>query len=90
MEIDKIGIDLGKSVFDLVGLSTAGETGGAEEVFADTAAAFHCKPGVRVIGMEGCGGAHFLGRTSAHKGRSEHRSGAFCLLFTDRRISCHL
>lgn len=39
MEIDKVGIDLGKSVFHLAGFERDGRHGGAEKVLASATAA---------------------------------------------------
>ena len=44
MEIATVGIDLGKTVFHLVGLSPAGENGSSQKIFAGPAIAFHCQP----------------------------------------------
>ena len=44
MEIHTIGIDLGKTVFHLVGLNAARRSRGAQEVFAHSDAALHREP----------------------------------------------
>jgi len=41
MEIHTVGIDLGKTVFNLVGLSVGGEVVVRQEVFAQAAFTFH-------------------------------------------------
>ena len=41
MEIHSVGIDLGKTVFNLVGLSVGGEVVVRQEVFAQAAFTFH-------------------------------------------------
>jgi hypothetical protein len=41
MEIHTIGIDLAKTIFHLVGVNARGESRGAQEVFAQSAAALH-------------------------------------------------
>ena len=43
MNLHAIGIDLGKTVFHLVGLNQAGEVHGAEEVLAYAASSLHCE-----------------------------------------------
>jgi hypothetical protein len=43
MELSSVGIDLGKTIFHLVGLNHAGGGGGAEEILAHSASPFHCE-----------------------------------------------
>jgi transposase len=58
MELHAIGIDLGKTVFHLVGLdSIVRKRCSRTQLLAYTA---NLK--VQVIGMEACSGSHFLGR----------------------------
>ena len=66
MEIDTIGIDLGKTVFHLVGLNAAGEVVVRRKFSRPQLLCFTVNLRVRRIGMEACGGSHFLGR--AHGG----------------------
>jgi transposase len=61
MEIDTIGIDLGKTVFHLVGLSRAGEVVVRRKFSRTQLLRFTANLCVRLIGMEACGGSHFLG-----------------------------
>jgi transposase len=61
MEIDTIGIDLGKTVFHLVGLSAAGEVVVRRKFSRTQLLRFTANLRVRLIGMEACGGSHFLG-----------------------------
>jgi transposase len=61
MEIDTIGIDLGKTVFHLVGLSRAGEVVVRRKLSRPQLLRFTANMRVRLIGMEACGGSHFLG-----------------------------
>jgi len=68
MEIDKVGIDLGKSVFHLAGLSVTGETVVRKKFSRLQLLRFMANLRVRVIGMEACGGAHFLGRALREQG----------------------
>jgi transposase len=68
MEIDTIGIDLGKTVFHLVGLSTAGEVVVRRKFSRTQLLRFTANLRVWLIGMEACGGTHFLGRSLREQG----------------------
>jgi transposase len=68
MEIDTIGIDLGKTVFHLVGLSRAGEVVVRRKFSRTQLLRFTANLRVRLIGMEACGGSHFLGRSLREQG----------------------
>lgn len=68
MEIDTVGIDLGKSVFHLAGLSTTGETIVRKKFSRAQLLRFTSNLRVRLIGMEACAGAHFLGRALRGQG----------------------
>jgi transposase len=71
MEIDTVGIDLGKSVFHLVGLSATGETVIRKKFSrAQLLRFFTSNLQVRLIGMEACAGAHFLGRALREQGHN--------------------
>jgi len=61
MEIDTIGIDLGKTVFHVVGLSRAGEVVVRRKFSRTQLLRFTANLRVRLMGMEACGGSHFLG-----------------------------
>src|SRR5580700_8462975 len=68
MEIRTIGIDLGKSVFHFVGVNTRGEVvvrrkGSRTQLLRFTSNLRTC-----LIGMEACGGSHFLGRSLREQG----------------------
>jgi transposase len=68
MEISTIGIDLGKTVFHFVGLNARGEVvvrkkGSRTQLLRFTSNLRGC-----LIGMEACGGAHFLGRALREQG----------------------
>src|SRR6266481_676536 len=63
MELHTIGIDLGKTVFHLVGLNSRGEVVMRKKFSRTQLLRFTANVHVRLIGMEACGGAHFLGRT---------------------------
>ena len=68
MEIDTIGIDLGKTVFHLVGLNAAGEVVVRRKFSRTQLLRFMANLRVRLIGMEACGGSHFLGRSLRDQG----------------------
>ena len=62
MELHTIGIDLGKTVFHLVGLNLRGEVVVHKKFSRKQLLHFTANLKVELIGMEACGGAHFLGR----------------------------
>ena len=62
MELHTIGIDLGKTVFHLVGLNRRGEIAVRKKFSRTQLLHFTANLKVDLIGMEACGGAHFLGR----------------------------
>jgi transposase len=62
MELHTIGIDLGKTVFHLVGLDLRGEVVVRKKFSRTQLLRFTANIHVGLIGMEACGGAHFLGR----------------------------
>jgi len=68
MELDKVGIDLGKTVFHLVALNRAGETVVRKKFSRSQLLRFTVNLNVRVIGMEACGGAHYVGRVLRDQG----------------------
>jgi transposase len=68
MEIDLVGIDLGKSVFHLAGLNAAGETVVRKKFSRAQLLRFTANLRVRLIGMEACAGSHFLGRALREQG----------------------
>ena len=68
MEIRTIGIDLGKTVFHFVGVNARGQVvvrkkGSRTQLLRFTANLPQC-----LIGMEACGGSHFLGRALREQG----------------------
>src|ERR1700736_4690012 len=72
MELHTIGIDLGKTVFHLVGLNLRGEVVVRKKFSRKQLLQFTANLQVKVIGMEACGGSHFLGRAlraQGHEGR---------------------
>jgi transposase len=68
MEIHTVGIDLGKTVFNLVGLNAAGETVIRKRCSRKQLLHFTANLRVRLIGMEACCGSHFLGRALRGQG----------------------
>ncbi len=68
MHIHTIGIDLGKTSFHLVGLSERGEVVVRKRFSRAQLLRFTANRKVHVIGMESCGGAHFLGRALQEQG----------------------
>ena len=68
MELHTIGIDLGKTVFHLVGLNLRGEVVVRKRFSRKQLLHFTANLQVELIGMEACGGAHFLGRALREQG----------------------
>src|SRR5271163_5134628 len=68
MELHTIGIDLGKTVFHLVGLNLRGEVVVRKKFSRKQLLHFTANLQVELIGMEACGGAHFLGRALRDQG----------------------
>ena len=68
MEIRTIGIDLGKTVFHLVGLNARGEVVVRKKCSRTQLLRFTSKLRECLIGMEACGGSHFLGRALREQG----------------------
>ena len=68
MELHTIGIDLGKTVFHLVGLNLRGEVVVRKKFSRTQLLRFTANIHVAWIGMEACGGAHFLGRVLREQG----------------------
>jgi hypothetical protein len=61
MEIRTIGIDLGKTVFHLVGVNKRGEVVVRKKCSRLQLLRFTANLRGCLIGMEACGGSHFLG-----------------------------
>ena len=68
MELHAIGIDLGKTVFHLVGLDSSGKVVVRKRCSRTQLLAYTANLKVQVIGMEACSGAHFLGRALRTQG----------------------
>jgi transposase len=68
MKIYALGIDLGKTVFHLVGLDASGRVVVRKRCSRTQLLAFTANLQVQLIGMEACSGAHFLGRALRAQG----------------------
>ena len=69
MEIYTVGIDIGKAVFNLVGLERGGwNCWRARSSRAISSLHFTANLRVGLIGMEACGGSHFLARALREQG----------------------
>src|ERR1700692_2693168 len=68
MQLHTIGIDLGKTVFHLVGVNLRGEVVVRKRFSRKQLLHFTANLQVELIGMEACGGAHFLGRALREQG----------------------
>ena len=73
-----LGIDLGKTVFHLVGLDSTGRVVIRKRCSRTQLLAFTANLQVQLIGMESCSGSHFLGRAlleQEHEVRLKSSSG---------------
>ena len=68
MELYAIGIDLGKTVFHLVGLDQEGNVVVRKKCSRNQLLVYTANVQVKVIGMEACSGSHFLGRALRQQG----------------------
>src|SRR5215467_14891103 len=68
MEVHTIGIDLGKTLFHLVGVDSSGTVVVRKRCSRAQLLAFTANLRVHRIGMEACSGAHFLGRALQAQG----------------------
>src|SRR6478736_6440780 len=68
MKIHTIGIDLGKTKFHIVGLNERGEVVVRKQFSRVQLLRFTANRKVHLIGMESCGGSHFLGRALQQQG----------------------
>ena len=68
MELHTIGIDLGKTVFHLLGLNLRGEVVVRKKFSRSQLLRFTANVRVGLIGVEACGGAHYLGRALRGQG----------------------
>lgn len=62
MKLHVLGIDLGKTVFHLVGLDSAGKVVIRKRCSRRRLLAFTANLQMQLIGMESCSASHFLGR----------------------------
>lgn len=68
MEIQTIGIDLGKTLFHLVGVDSSGTVVVRKRCSRAQLLAYTANLRVHRIGMEACSGSHFLGRALREQG----------------------
>src|ERR1700734_2659641 len=68
MELFTLGIDLGKTTFHMVGMNQSGEVVLRKRFFRAQLLRFTVNLKVKLIGMEACGGSHFLGRALREQG----------------------
>jgi transposase len=68
MEIFTLGIDLAKTTFHLVGMNQRGEVVVWKRMSRTQLLHFTANLKVELIGMEACGGSHFLGRALREQG----------------------
>jgi transposase len=68
MELFTLGIDLGKTTFHLVGMNQRGEVVLRKRFSRVQLLHFTANLKVKLIGMEACGGSHFLGRALREQG----------------------
>jgi transposase len=68
MEISTLGIDLSKTSFHVIGLNARGEIVLRRKFSRKQLIHFTVNKQKMLIGMEACGGAHFLGRTLRSQG----------------------
>ena len=78
MELHTIGIDLGKTAFHLVGLNLCGEVVVRKKFSRKQLLHFTANLQVKLMGMEACGGSHFLGRAERAGSRGPADAGAVC------------
>ena len=68
MELFTLGIDLGKTTFHLVGMNQRGDVVVRKRFSRTQLLCFTANLQVELIGMEACGGSHFLGRALREQG----------------------
>ena len=68
MELFTLGIDLAKTTFHLVGMNQRGEVLVRKRLSRTQLLHFTANLKVELIGMEACGGSHFLGRALREQG----------------------
>jgi transposase len=68
MNIQALGIDLGKNVFHLVGLDSSGQVVVRKRCSRTQLLTFTANLQAQIIGMEACSGSHFLGKALRAQG----------------------
>jgi len=68
MDTHTVGIDLGKTVFHLVTMNEKGEVVARKKFSRKQLLHYTSNKKIPLIGMEACGGAHFLGRALREQG----------------------
>src|SRR6476660_2913999 len=68
MELNAIGIDLGKTLFHLVGLDASGNVVVRKRCSRTQLLKYTANLRVHRIGMEACSGSHFMGRALREQG----------------------
>jgi transposase len=68
MELFTLGIDIGKTSFHLVGMNQRGVVMVRKRFYRNQLLQFTANLKVELIGMEACGGSHFLGRALREQG----------------------
>ena len=68
MQIDSVGIDLGKTTFHLVALGVAGKVLVRKKFTQRQLLTYTANMQTSLIGLEACSGAHFLGRALRNQG----------------------
>jgi transposase len=68
MNVYVLGIDVGKTVFHVVGLDQRGEVVVRKKLSRKQLLAYTANLSVNTIGMEACAGAHFLARALVGQG----------------------
>src|ERR1035438_9413120 len=68
MKLHAVGIDLGKTIFHLVGLDSTGKVVVRKKFSRKQLLHFTANLEVELIGMESCSGSHFLGRALREQG----------------------
>jgi hypothetical protein len=68
MKLHVLGIDLGKTVFHMVGLDSSGNVVIRRKCSRKQLLSFTANLQVQLIGMDACSGSHFLGRALREQG----------------------
>jgi hypothetical protein len=92
-EVHAVGIDLGKTLFHLVGVDLSGSVVVRKRCSRSQLLAYTANLRVQRIGMEACSGSHFLGRALPLRQNQQerlHRCGSHCRsrAAADHAFSC--